>query len=335
MADANGDTPNPERPVIIVGAGPIGLACGIAAQERGIPAIIVEAGCIANSIYQYPLNMRFFSTPELLEIGDIPFITASEKPTRNDALVYYRKVAQVRDLDLRLYERVEDVSGSNGDFTVTTGKGTYRARAVIFAIGFFAEPRMLQVPGEDLPHVHHYYREPHPFASQRVVVIGSGNSSAEAALECYRAGAEVTLVLRSDDFHDGLKYWVRPDIENRLKHGEIASHFSTEVVEITPDAVVLERQGERFSVAADHVLALTGYIPNYGLLESAGVIIDDDPHRTPRHDESTYESNRAGIYLAGVVAGGLATNKWFIENSRHHADIIMDHIASRDFHRVS
>lgn len=319
--------------VVIVGGGPIGLACGLEAQDRGIPHTIIEAGCIAHSIYQYPLNMKFFSTPELLEIGGIPFITPNDKPTRGDALSYYRRVAKVRELNLRLYERVLDVSGERGSFTVTSDKGTCHATEVILAIGFFNEPRTLDAPGADSEKVRSYFQEPHPFALQRVLVVGSGNSAAEAALDCWRAGADVTMAIRGDDFHEGLKYWVRPDIQNRIKHGEIPAHFNTTVKEVRDEDAVLERDGETFTVPCDHVLALIGYTPDFSFLKRVGVKLHDDENRTPAHNQSTFETNVPGVYLSGVVCGGLATNKWFIENSRDHAVAILDHI--KDSHATA
>lgn len=314
--------------VLIVGGGPIGLACAVEARARGLDYVVLEKGCLCNSIYHYPTAMRFFSTPDLLEIGGVPFITTGDKPSRAEALAYYRRVAQGLGLRVRLYEAVLEVAGEDGAFEVTTAQGRYRAAKVIAAIGFFDRPRLLDVPGEELPKVSHYYKEAHLYADQDLLIVGSGNSAVETALECFRCGARVTLVVRSPDFHQGIKYWVRPDIENRIEAGEVAAHFATRVAEIRPKSVVLQpREGAAFEIRNDFVLALTGYLPDFDLLARMGVEIGDDAERTPRHDPRTYESNRPGLYLAGVVVGGMCTNRWFIENSRDHARAIFDDIA--------
>jgi thioredoxin reductase (NADPH) len=322
--------------VLIIGAGPIGLACAIEAKKRGLRAVVIEKGCLANSIYHYPTTMRFSSTPDLLEIGGVPFITSDEKPTRMEALSYYRRIARSFDLDVRLYEAVFDVEGEDGDFTVRTEKDTYRATKVIAAIGFFDKPRMLKVPGEELDKVRHYYKEAHIYADQDLLVVGNGNSAAEAALECFRHDARVTMSVRSEVFHEGIKYWVLPDIENRIKAGDITVHFNTRVTEIRPKEVVLSpkevvlspKEGDAFTIPNDFVLALTGYEPDFDFLRRIGVEIREDRYRSPAHDEKVYESNRPGLYLAGVVVGGMCTNKWFIENSRDHARAIFEHMDS-------
>ncbi len=316
--------------VLIVGAGPIGLACAIEAQRRNLNYVVIEKGCIVNSIYHYPVLMRFFSTPDLLEIGDVPFITHGEKSTRAETMEYYRRVADSRELNVHLYEEVLNITGDKGNFEVLTQKDRYRAAKVIVAIGYFDEPRLLGVPGEELHKVTHYYREPHPYAGQKLLIIGSGNSAVEAALECYRHDAQVTMAIRSSDFHEGIKYWIRPDIDNRIKKGEITAYFNTKVAEINPHSVVLSTpEHPAFEIENDFVLALTGYKPDYGFLDKIGIMIGDDEYRTPEHDPHTYESNRKGIYLAGVVVGGLNTKKWFIENSRQHAlDVFDDFVKS-------
>lgn len=323
--------------LIIVGAGPIGLAIALEAQAAGLDYLVIEAGSVTHSIYQYPLSMKFFSTPELLEIGDVPFITETEKPTRGEALKYYRLVAQRRKLNMHLYERVQRLTGTDGDFQVQTERWQYRCRKVALAIGAFHKPRPLSVPGEDLPKVRHYFTEPHEYAWQRVMVVGSGNSAAEAALECWRAGAEVTLVLRSRDFHKGLKYWVRPDIENRIRKGEIKALFSTEVQEIKPTHVALRRtesstdtELHELEVLNDFVLAMTGYLPDYELLARFNVDITDDHELAPIvHPDTLEADSQPGVYLAGVVLGGTRTDKWFIENSRVHATQIVHHITAQ------
>ena len=320
--------------ILIIGGGPIGLACALEARRRDYSYVVIEKGCLANSIYHYPTAMRFFSTPELLELADVPFITQSEKPTRMEALEYYRRIKQGFDLNVRLYEKVLDAQEGPDEqdpdrpFKIQTTQRTYQARYIIAAVGFFDRPRTLDVPGEDLEKVTHYYQEAHRYADQDLLIIGSGNSAVEAALECYRHNARVTMAVRGADFHDGIKYWVRPDIENRIKHGEIKAYFKTRALEIRPRSVRLQsEEGASFEIPNDFVLALTGYQPDFAFLQRIGVEIQNDRYRTPTHDPDTYETNRPGLYLAGVVVGGMRTNKWFIENSRDHAQAIFDHIA--------
>lgn len=314
--------------VLIIGAGPIGLACAVEARNRGMTHVAIEKGCLVNSLFQYPTAMRFFSTPDLLEIGGVPFITSGEKPTRLEALEYYRRVTAGLELDVRLYETVVSVDGSDGRFRVRTTKGLYDAAKVIVAIGYFDRPRLLEVPGEDLEKVTHYFKEAHLYAGQDVLIIGSGNSAVETALECFRHGARVTMSVRSDNFHEGIKYWVRPDIENRIKSGEIKAHFRTQVTEIRPKSVVLNpADGNPFEIPNDFVLALTGYMPDYEFLHRLGIGIADDAHQTPVHNPETYQTNRPGMYLAGVVIGGMETKSWFIENCRAHAAAIFDDMA--------
>lgn len=319
------DDPSEPLDVLIIGAGPIGLACALEAQKRGFRYVTIEKGCVANSIYGYPLFMHFASTPDLLELGGVPFIAQTEKPTRQEALAYYRRVADHHNLRIHLYEKVLSVQGEDGAFEVTTDKERYRTAKVIAAVGYFDHPQPTDIPGADLPKVDRYYKEPHPYSAQDLLVIGSGNSAAEAALQAYRHGARVTLVLRAKDFHQGIKYWIRPDIENRIKNKEITACFETEVLSIEEDRCVLRTAGgEPFSIPNDFVLILTGYEPDFDFLERCGIEIGDLPHRTPAHDPETFETNCKGIFLAGVVAGGLNTNKWFIENSRAHAKAIFD-----------
>ena len=313
--------------VVIIGAGPVGLACGIEARREGLEARIVEKGALVNSFLGYPVNMEFFSTPELMEIGGHPFPTMGYKPTREEGIEYYRRVARAEELDVRLYERVLSVGGHDGDFTVRTDKGSHRCRKVIVATGFFDVPNRLGVPGEELDKVTHYFREPFPYTNQRVAVVGAKNSAAKAALACYRHGADVTLVVRGPALSNKIKYWIRPDLENRIKEGSIRAFFSTTVTAIEPDALLLETPDGPHRLGNDWVLALIGYRPDYGFLESVGIASAGDAFCTPVHDADTFETNRAGMYLAGTVCGGLKTSKWFIENGRFHARQIMQHIA--------
>jgi thioredoxin reductase (NADPH) len=313
--------------VIVIGGGPVGLACAIEAQRVGLTARVLEKGALVNSIVGYPLNMEFFSTPELIEIGGHPFPIPRYKPTREDALEYYRLVAARDDLDIRLYEPVLDLRGARGSFTVITAKGEHQARNVVVATGFFDRPNRLDVPGEDLPKVVHYYREPYPYARQNVAVIGARNSAAKAALDCYRHGAQVTLIVRSAVLSDKIKYWIRPDLENRIKEGSIRALFQARVVEIREASLLVRTAEGTEEIANDWVLAMTGYHPDFEFLERIGISFADDPSRTPRYDERTFETTRPGLYIAGTVCGGHHTSRWFIENGRFHARQIATHIA--------
>ena len=326
---------SPEAPVdlLVVGAGPIGLACALEAERAGLTARVVEKGALVNSLVGYPTQMEFFSTPELLEIGGHPLATTLYKPRREEAIDYYRGVAQREGLDVRLGERVTAVDGEAGAFTVRTerasgARGEHRARAVALATGFFDQPNTLGVPGEDLPHVSHYYKEPYPYSGRRVVVIGAKNSAAKAALECYRHGARVTLLVRGGEITTSVKYWIRPDLLNRIEEGSIAAHFHASVERITPETVHALTPDGPLAAEADAVLALTGYRPDFGLLRALGIALDGDA-LVPRVDEATMESNRPGVYLAGTVCGGLNTSRWFIENGRIHAARIAAHLAGR------
>ncbi|MBD3265185.1 YpdA family putative bacillithiol disulfide reductase [bacterium] len=313
--------------VIIIGAGPIGLACAVEAQKNNLSYLILEKGRLVNSIYGYPVYMRFFSTSDLLEIGGIPFITQGEKPSRYEALEYYRRVADTFQFNLRAFETVTGVDGEDGNFFVKTETREYNARKVIAAIGYFDRPRMLDVPGEELPKVSHYYQEPHYYTNHNILLVGSGNSAVEAALETHRHGAKVTMAVRGPQLKPGVKYWIRPDMETRIAKGEIQGYFNTAIREIRPDSVILQTKNEApFEVPNDLVLALTGYRPDFQLLDNLGVELLEDEYNTPRHDPNTYETNRKGLYLAGVVVGGLQTDKWFIENSRDHARVIFDQL---------
>lgn len=318
----------------IIGAGPVGLACAIEAKRAGLTAVVFDKGALTNSIVGYPARMEFFSTPDLIEIGGHPFPVQGYKPTREEGLEYYRTVAAREALDVRLYERVTGLHGQRGAFTLATSKGEHAVRHVVVAVGFYDAPNLLGVPGEDLLHVSHYYREPFPYVGQRVLVVGAKNSAAKAALECHRHGAAVTMAVRAAAISEKVKYWIRPDLENRIKEGSIRAFFNTTVAEIRPGVVVLNTPDGPREVDNDWVLALTGYRPDYSLLEALGIQAGSDPFRTPVFNETTFESSRAGVYLAGTVCGGLNTSRWFIENGRFHAKQIVAHISGRAAERV-
>jgi thioredoxin reductase (NADPH) len=305
--------------VIIIGAGPIGLAVAIALKQKNIPVKIIERGCLVNSIYNYPKNMTFFSTSDRLEIGDVPFISHGPKPTRAEALEYYRRAAEHYELDIHLFEEVQDVSGSDGAFTVQTDKDTYQASKVVVATGFYDIARNMGIPGEQLEKVAHYYDQAHKYAWQDIVIIGGGNSAVDAALETWRCNANVTLVVRKAAIKQTVKYWVRPDIENRIKNGEIAAYFNSVVTEITPDTVTIETPKGVKMINNDFVLAMTGYRPNIEMMEELGIQVTDDEKKMPVYDDRTLETNRKGLYVAGVVCGGMDTSSLFIENTRIHA----------------
>jgi len=313
--------------IICIGAGPTGLATAIEAKRGGMRPLVIDKACLCNSIFHYPANMVFFTTPELLEIGDLPLVCGAEKPTRVEALKYYRRAVEHYALELRLYERVLRVDGHDGNFTivVTTEKGTehkYRSKKIVVATGYYDLPNRLGVPGEDLPHVSHYYTEPYEYWNQDVVVVGGKNSSAEAALDLYRNGARVTLVHRNKELGATIKYWVRPDIENRIKAGQVKALFETRVKEISRDEVVVENGGGEKKLPARRVFALTGYHPDFAFIESLGVQLDPES-RKPALDANTLESNMPGIHLAGVVIGGRHTGEIFIENGRFHGKQII------------
>lgn len=309
--------------VLIIGGGPIGLACGIEMKGAGLSYVIIEKGTLVNSLYHYPLNMTFFSTSDRLEIGNVPFISHGPKPNRAEALEYFRRVCMAHNLDIRLYEQVESVRKDGRRFVVVTSKGTYTAANVVLALGFYDRPYLLNVPGEDLPKVRHYYDEPHPYFAQRIVVVGAANSAVDVALETYRKGADVTMVIRESELSKSVKYWVKPDMENRIKEGSIKAFFDSTVTEIRPEEVVISTPKGSMTIGNDFVLAMTGYQPPFEFMESMGLKFRDDEDHTPVYNEETMESNVKGIYLAGVVCGGLRTNKWFIENSRVHATQIV------------
>jgi len=312
------------KDLIIIGAGPIGLACGIEAKKNKLDYLILDKGMLVNSIYHYPQNMTFFSTADRLEIGGIPFISHNPKPTRAEALEYYRRVTAAWELNVKLYEGVDRFEKTTEGFIVHTPKGSYTTKNIVMATGFYDLPYLLNVKGENLPKVSHYYKEPHPYFGMDLVVVGAANSAVDVALETYRKGAKsVTLVVREKEVGKNVKYWARPDIVNRIEEGSIKAFFEAELKEIKPSSAVISSANETLEIANDFVLAMTGYQPDFSLLESLGVAFHSDEYQTPVYDESTMESNQKGIYLAGVVCGGLKTNKWFIENSRIHAPQII------------
>ncbi len=319
--------------VLVIGAGPTGLACAIDAQRAGFKVVVVDKGCLCNSLFHYPSNMTFFTTPELLEIGSMPFSSPNQKPNRNEALEYYRKVAEHYQLNVQQYHTVDAVEGSDGDFEVQTtdrfGRAVpLRARKLIVATGYYDLPNYLNIPGEGLSKVKHYYHEPHPFFGLNVLVIGGKNSAAIAALDLWRHGAHVTLVHRGEELHRHIKYWIKPDIENRIKNGEVTAYFSSTVESITEDAVTLKTPDGPVTLANDFVFALTGYHPDFSFLERLGVTLDRENDRCPVCDASTLESNVPGIYLAGVIVAGERTNEIFIENGRFHGKQIADSLRS-------
>ncbi len=312
--------------VVIVGAGPTGLACAIDAKRAGLSVTCIDKGCLVNSLFNYPSNMTFFTTPELLEIGDIPFSSPNQKPTRQEALEYYRKCAEHYELDVRQYEPVLKVSGRDNQFVVLTTnlhghQREYRARKIILATGYYDRPNYMNVPGEDLPKVMHYYREPHPFFGLNVLVIGGKNSAAIAALELWRHGARVTLVHRGTAISNSVKYWIKPDIENRIKAGQVKAYFDTRVREITLEHVVLDTPHGEVTLPNDYVFALTGYHPDFEFLRGLGIKLSEADKR-PVVDPQTLESNVPGIYLAGVIVAGMRTSEIFIENGRFHGQLI-------------
>jgi thioredoxin reductase (NADPH) len=312
------------KDVIIIGAGPIGLACGIEAEKKGLDYLIFDKGCLVNSLYNYPLNMTFFSTSDKLEIGEVPFISHNSKPTRAEALEYYRRVASQWKLNLKLYESINNIEKLENNFSIITPKGKFSSKSVVVATGFYDKPFMLNVAGENLPKVKHYYTEPHPYFGMDIVVVGAANSAVDVALETYRKGAKsVTMIIREKEIGSNVKYWARPDIINRIKEGNIKAYFEASITEIKEDVVLFEDKMGKHEISNDYVLAMTGYEPNFEMLEKLGVKFHDDLFKTPVFNDKTMESNSEGVYLAGVVCGGYKTNKWFIENSREHALTVM------------
>jgi len=316
--------------VAIIGAGPVGLATAVEAQRRGLDTLILEKGALCNSFIGYPTRMEFFSTPERLEIGGYPFATRDYKPLREEALDYYRRVAVAEDLNVNLYEEVTGLRGGDGDFVVETEEGTYTARKVVVATGFYDVPNRMDVPGEDRDKVRHYFKEPFPYALTDTAIVGGGNSAAKAALACFRHDAHVTMIVRDGAIDDEVKYWIKPDLENRIEEGSIDAYFDTTVEAIEEDVLHLHTPNGPTQIDNDFVLAMTGYRPNYDLLDRLGIAVRDDEARTPVHDleGETFETNRDGLYLAGTICGGCDTSRWFIENGRFHAEKVVDHILS-------
>lgn len=316
--------------IIIIGGGPIGLACGLEAQKSALSYLILEKGCLVNSIYNYPTNMTFFSTSERLEIGDVPFVSNNAKPTRSEALEYYRRVTIHKKLNIRLFEAVLEVKSSQKEtYEIITKKRTYEATNVVIASGFYDIPQKLGVKGEDLPKVTHYYTEPHFYAFQKVLVVGANNSAVDVALETWRKGADVTMVIRGEGVGERVKYWAKPDIENRIKEGSIKAFFNSEVEEITEDSVILKTPEGVIKVENDWVISMTGYQPNLDFLKKIGINLSTDEIMKPQYDENSMETNLTNIYLAGVICGGMNTHSLFIENSRVHAERIIEKICHK------
>lgn len=312
--------------VLIIGAGPIGLACGIEAKRNNLNHLIIEKGSIVNSIFHYPTNMTFFSTAEKIEIGNVPFVSHGDKPTRREALEYYRRVKAAYNLNVNTYEKVLSIEKDSKAYKVITDKSVYSARNIIVATGYYDNPNILNIPGEDLPKVKHYFDEPHPYAYHRTAVVGAGNSAVDVALELFRVGAEVTMVIRENQIKPSIKYWVKPDIENRIKEGSIKVYFNSIVKEIKDKSIIIQTQEKITEIENDFVFLMTGYYPDYNFLKSVGINVDKE--NCPVFNRETFETNLKGIYLAGVVCSGKNTDKYFIENSIEHANIIIKNIKS-------
>ena len=319
--------------VVIAGGGPIGLACGLAAKAAGLQYLILEKGCLVNSLYNYPLNMTFFSTSEKLEIGGVPFVSNNAKPTRPEALEYYRRVAVSARLNIQLREKVTGIRQQNDCHIVTTEHHSYHTKNVVLATGFYDLPYQMHVPGEDLPKVTHYYKDPHFYALQHVLVVGANNSAVDAALETWRKGAHVTMVIREGEIGKRVKYWAKPDIENRIAEGSIKAYFHSTITEIQEKSVVLNTPEGSVEIPNDYVIAMTGYQPDFTLLQQTGIALSEDGVKQPAYNPETMETNVPGIFLAGVVCGGLNTHVWFIENSREHADLIVRAVLKKENQR--
>ena len=314
--------------VITIGAGPIGIACGIEAKKRGLDYLVLDKGPLVNSLYRYPLNMTFFSTAEKLEIGNVPFISHGNKPTRTEALEYYRRVVKQWGINLKLYAPVEGIKKASDHFEVVAKGKKYKSKNIVIATGFYDLPYRLNVPGEELPKVLHYYKEAHPFFNMDIAVVGAANSAVDVALETQRKGAKsVTMIIRESEIGENVKYWVRPDVLNRIEEGSIKAYFNSNIIEITEKNIKFKSEGKEVVIENDFVLAMTGYQPNFNMLKTIGVKFKEDSFKTPYYNSKNMQSNIKGIFLAGVVCGGLKTNKWFIENSREHAPLIMDYIS--------
>lgn len=316
--------------VLIIGAGPIGIATALEAKKKQLNYIVIEKGALVNSLYNYPVNMKFFSSAERLEIDNVPFITTNVKPIRAEALEYYRRIAINNSLHINLFEQVIAVDQNHGHYNITTNKSVYTAKNIVVATGFYDIPNLLDIPGEDLPKVFHYYKDPHYFAGQKVVVIGASNSAVDAALEIYRKGGQVTMIIRGPSIGSRVKYWVKPDIENRIEEGSIQALYQSKLLAIRKDEVdILLQNGTTTTIENDFVLAMTGYMPDFDFLRKLGIQLSDDNKKIPHYNQETMETNQKGIYLAGVICGGMETHKWFIENSRIHAPIIIQDIVRK------
>lgn len=315
--------------LIIIGGGPIGLACGLEAQTAGLNYLILEKGCLVNSLYNYPANMTFFSTSDRLEIGDVPFVSNNAKPTRSEALEYYRRVALHRKLNMKLFEEVDNISPkSDGIYTIHTKKSQYEVKNIVIATGFYDIPYLMNVAGENLPKVTHYYEEPHFYALQKVVVVGANNSAVDAALETWRKGADVTMIIRDSGIGSRVKYWAKPDIENRILEGSIKAFYHSEVVEIRENEVDIKTPDGIVTIENDYVIAMTGYQPNLNFLRKIGITLSADEILKPTYDDETQETNLPNVFLAGVICGGMNTHSLFIENSRIHAVKIIKKIVN-------
>ena len=323
--------PKNKYDIIIIGGGPIGIACALEAQKKNISYLILEKGCLVNSLYHYPTNMTFFSTSEKLELADIPFISNNPKPGKREALEYYRRITTSNKININLFEKVSSVkTEADNSHIITTQKAKYQAENVIVATGFYDIPNYLGVPGEDLPKVSHYYNDPHYYSTQKTLVVGASNSAVDAALEIYRKGGDVTMIVRKPEIGERVKYWVRPDIINRIEEGSIKAYYKANLTEIRENEVVIDTpEGDKI-LENDFVLLLTGYRPNFGFLQDMGIKLSNDGRKIPEYNEETMETNVPGIFLAGVICGGVETHKWFIENSRIHARIIMEHISTKE-----
>lgn len=321
--------------IIIVGAGPIGMTVAIEAKKAGLSHLIIEKGSLVNTIFNFPTNMTFFSTSKLLEIGNIPFISHSEKPNRSEALEYFRRVHEKWDLNINLYEQVNSVDKSDNSFVVVTSKSHYHGKNIVLATGFYDYPNLMKIPGEELSKVRHYYTEPHPYINQKVAVVGGANSACDVAMELYHKGADVTMIVRSDELSRRVKYWIKPNIENRIKEGSIKVYFKSKLKEIKEDEILIETPNGDIHLTNDFVLAMTGYKPDFDFLDKLSIGTSLDEGRIPTYNSETHESNIAGIYLAGVLCGGMRTNKFFIENAMDHASKIVKNIVSKNYQNKS
>ena len=320
--------------LIIIGGGPTGINVGVCARRADLNYLILEKGVLTNSLFHFPANMTFFSTSKNLEIADIPFISHSDKPTRREALEYYRRIVESYELQIHYYEAVDHVNCEHGHFRVTTSKGSYTAKNIVVATGFYDVPRMLNVPGEELGKVKHYYDEAHPYVGQDILVVGAANSACDVALETWQKGANVTMAIRESELYEKVKYWILPNIKNRIAEGSIPAYFNTTVKEIHPGKVLLNTPEGLLEIKNDFVLAMTGYMPDYKLLKRLGVPVSSDADQLPLFDERTLETTKQGLYVAGVVNAGMRTSKLFIENTRHHGDLIINHILSKVFSAI-